>query len=629
MKIGFRNDDELIKGIKEVAQDLNIELCENADICVDVERAEEEILTVNMSENAAKITYGRGKARFFRALAILVQALKNKESTLNVVERPTFLTNGAMIDMSRNAVMKVEWVKTMMRKMALMGMNTFMLYTEDTYEIEGRPYFGYMRGRYTKEELREMDEYALTLGIELVPCIQTLGHLATHLIWSAAAPYKDSANCLLIGADKTYALIDDMFKTCLECFTTKRIHIGMDEARDYGTGAYLTKFGYKDHTELFHEHLNRVVDMAHAHGLEPMMWSDMFFRQAAAGKLKGYCDYDRRVEFEEHFKDTMPKGLTQVFWDYYNTDESFYSIGIEKHFKYLSDEMVFAGGIWLWSGHTPLYSRSLKNSIPALNACLKKGVKNVLATAWLNGGEGQLILSLAGLAWYADFDYKNRFDLDSAKKCFEMACGVSYDDVVSCEKIEYPDGGEFCVTRSLLYNDPLEGLCDANVTGLDTAPFYIEETRRLNSIENLGIFENAFDVARKLSSLLENKANFGARAIEAYKANNKEVLKMLADECDIIKEKAEALRLSHRRAWMEYYKPFGWEVYDIRYGGITARIDTAKMRILDYIEGRIERIEELEEERLRFDLLPVGSSPRFNADYIWRQYRIAATPNIL
>ena len=53
--------------------------------------------------------------------------------------------------------MKVETVKFMMRKMALMGQNAFMLYTEDTYEIEGRPYFGYMRGRYTKDELRELD----------------------------------------------------------------------------------------------------------------------------------------------------------------------------------------------------------------------------------------------------------------------------------------------------------------------------------------------------------------------------------------------------------------------------------------------------------------------------------------
>ncbi len=67
-----------------------------------------------------------------------------------------FQTNGAMVDMSRNAVMNVSTVKHMLRAMALMGMNTYMLYTEDTYEVEGEPYFGYMRGRYSVAEMKEL-----------------------------------------------------------------------------------------------------------------------------------------------------------------------------------------------------------------------------------------------------------------------------------------------------------------------------------------------------------------------------------------------------------------------------------------------------------------------------------------
>ena len=31
------------------------------------------------------------------------------------------------------------------------------LYTEDVYEPEGEAYFGYLRGRYTKRELKELD----------------------------------------------------------------------------------------------------------------------------------------------------------------------------------------------------------------------------------------------------------------------------------------------------------------------------------------------------------------------------------------------------------------------------------------------------------------------------------------
>ena len=64
---------------------------------------------------------------------------------------------GIMIDCSRNAVRRPETVKRIADIMSEMGFDTLMLYTEDTYEIEGHPYFGYMRGRYSAEEIRDID----------------------------------------------------------------------------------------------------------------------------------------------------------------------------------------------------------------------------------------------------------------------------------------------------------------------------------------------------------------------------------------------------------------------------------------------------------------------------------------
>ena len=74
--------------------------------------------------------------------------------------QPVFEHNGVMLDCSRNAVPRVEAVKMVLRKMALMGLNTLMLYTEDTYEVPEQPYFGYLRGRYSVEALRGLDSYA-------------------------------------------------------------------------------------------------------------------------------------------------------------------------------------------------------------------------------------------------------------------------------------------------------------------------------------------------------------------------------------------------------------------------------------------------------------------------------------
>ena len=66
---------------------------------------------------------------------------------------------GVMIDCSRNAVMKPEVVKEYAALIKKMGYNTLLLYTEDTYEIPQRPYFGHLRGKYTKEELKDIDSY--------------------------------------------------------------------------------------------------------------------------------------------------------------------------------------------------------------------------------------------------------------------------------------------------------------------------------------------------------------------------------------------------------------------------------------------------------------------------------------
>ena len=151
---------------------------------------------------------------------------------------------GVMIDMSRNSVMSVEGLKRFLPLLKKMGYNTVMLYTEDTYEVEGEPYFGYLRGRYTMDEMKEIDAFAASLGIEMIPCIQTLAHLTTFLRWNRVP--ADTPDILLVDDDKTYEFIDRLFATLSKCFTSKKIHLGMDEAHMLGRGKHLDIHGYDE-----------------------------------------------------------------------------------------------------------------------------------------------------------------------------------------------------------------------------------------------------------------------------------------------------------------------------------------------------------------------------------------------
>ena len=626
MKIHFINAEKIIDAVELVKNDLEIIISDKktADITVTVEEVNDFKLETVIDGKEAKIVWGGGRATFLRGLAMIIFAVRSGQTKREVSEAPIFTLNGAMVDMSRNAVMNVKTVKYMLRKMALMGQNAFMLYTEDTYEIEGRPYFGYMRGRYTKEELRELDAYAMTLGIELIPCIQTLGHLSTMLKWSCTAPYKDTQSCMLVGSEETYRLIEDMLNTISQCFTTKRIHIGMDETGGLGTGAYLAKNGYREECKIYLEHLDRVTKMCKSHGFEPMMWSDMIILLSGSAKDV----YDPDAVITDEYASSIPDGMQQVFWDYYNISESFYDKNISNHQK-IDKNTMFAGGIWTWSGHCPLFTRSFGYSIAALNSCKKCGVKEVIATIWHNGSEANLITSIAGLAWYADYGYKAEYNEQSVKECFAFSTGESYDDFMKLQLPDQVDGGKLSISRSLLYNDPLCGLIDAHLKGIETDNYYRTVTNILMQTKpNSQMIAPAFDVITKLSSLLENKASFGIRLKAAYDSGDREQMKKMAEECDIIQEKLLKLRLSHRNAWMQYNKPLGWEVHDIRYGGISARIDTAKHRILSYLDGDISMIEELHEERLRIDC-GAADAPAFNNSFLWRGYYSIATVNII
>lgn len=174
-----------------------------------------------------------------------------------------------MVDCSRNAVKNIQTVKKLIRNLAMIGYTSLMLYTEDTYEVENEPMFGYLRGRYTKAEMKELDAYANQWGIELIPCIQTLAHL-NQLTRYKYSHFKcfDCEDILFVGEERTYALIDNMFKTLSECYASRRIHIGMDEAWLLGRGKYLNKNGLAPRFEILCVHLQKICEIARKYGLK-------------------------------------------------------------------------------------------------------------------------------------------------------------------------------------------------------------------------------------------------------------------------------------------------------------------------------------------------------------------------
>src|SRR5690606_4541998 len=216
--IGLSNT--LIKGFEVFKERYELENLFN-----EVNFFESDVLSIEFSNKKLNLGYKHLSDIFF-GLGLVIQ--KKQDFSLKVSKRVERLTY--MVDVSRNAVLKVETIKKLVEYLAFFGYSSLQLYTEDTFEMEDEPYFGYMRGAYTKQEIKEIETYAANFGLELVPCIQTLAHLNGIKRYGAYSGLFDTADILLVEDDKTYELIEKMIKTSHDNFGSKYINIGMDEA---------------------------------------------------------------------------------------------------------------------------------------------------------------------------------------------------------------------------------------------------------------------------------------------------------------------------------------------------------------------------------------------------------------
>jgi hypothetical protein len=117
-----------------------------------------------------------------------------------------------------------------------------------------------------------------------------------------------------------------------------------------------------------------------------------------------------------------------------------------------------------------------------------------------------------------------------------------------------------------------------------------------------GELDYIFDFNYHVSRVLEIKAEMGIRLTDAYKNKDLKTLTDIAtNQLPDLFERVKALRKVHKKYWYMLYKPLGWDIVDLRYGGLMARITSAIETIEDYLEKRIDKIEELEVERLAFD----------------------------
>ena len=573
--------------IKEVASRVL-----GVDFDFDIQEISCDGVSVTYKNNAA-IVGGCSVPALARAYMLLAKGISEGKAAFEINENAHFKDCGVMLDVSRGRVMTVSGVKKYLEYMALYGMNMLMLYTEDVYEVEEYPFMGYQRGRYTLKELQEIDEYAACLGIEVIPCIQTLGHLEKFLRYGAHKCMAENANVLLPGLDKTYAFIEACIATVRKAFRSNRIHIGCDEARGLGFGKSYALHGYRSPMEIFNEHLAQVVEICKKYNYRPMMWSDMYFSFAAPNKSE---DYGLEIQVPQDAIDAMPD-IDMVFWDYYHANNECYAVNIDKH-KQFNRNIIFAGGIWTWNGFVPYFRWTYETVRPAMEECLRRGIDSVLACSWVSGGaETSHFMAIPCFAMYSEYCWRG---LECTKEDIysvaEFVSKMPYELTEAISDLNCREEGDYNVGLLTLWSDPLINLLCYGFDFEKAEQLYEAALRTFEKYPDAPDIEYYKAVLR--SAL--DKVKIHLTLHRHYKAGDRAWLAdFAANAIPKMQKNFEELYRLHHDLWKQDYKAQGYELLSIRFAGAIERIRYTGEVINDYLTGKIDCIEELEPEVLQ------------------------------
>ena len=573
-----------------------------------------------------RIGYGR--------TALAARGVGHVLADLECGEKHFFRTLGMLFDCTRGNIITVEHFKYWLRRLALMGYNLAMIYTKDAYQVPGEPYFGYMRGAYSQAEIREIDTYARKLGIEIVASIQALGHLEPILRWRAYRDVRDTSSAIMVDEPRSYELLEKMIAFWSEALSSRRIHLGMDECKDLGRGRFMDRHGYESQFDLYNRHLQRLTEICGKLKLEPVIWSDMYFRYANPDQ--DY--YDPAARIPEAVKAAIPGNVRFSYWDYYHRDPEIYRTMLARTAELNGTKPIMASGVWTWRRFWTDHEMTRATVRPCIQACRDTGTDELIFTLWGDdGGHCDFDSAFAALAWAADAAAGPVEDEERTARLFEAVCGSDYRLQLACGDMCYTytqsDGGIENVTLKkwlakyelhaddntavvkispcpLLWDDPLMGIAVRELAGYSPELFekLLAEYRRLRAELSLCRGDQAsghVNYAWNILNVLVLKLELRKKLETAYAARDMHKLDTIREH-DIpeVLRAIEALLGAFREQWLRSFKSFGIELMQIRLGGLTERCRELARTLKELADGAVDSIPELEIENRTIGFLP-------------------------
>jgi hypothetical protein len=333
--------------------------------------------TVQVTPDCAELR-GAGPSGLRYAVETFSQLLgrTRKVPCASIDDRPDFALRGVMLDVSRGKVPTLETLKGLVDMLAQLKLNALMLYVEHTFRFRRHPLIGKGASPLDAETLRELDDHAAAQHVELIPCLQSLGHMdhiltlpryrelaETEMGWTIAPTHPGSRE-----------LIEDLYDEFLPNFRSRRMNANCDEPWDLGLGQSKERSEELGPGGLYLEHVRWLREAAERNGKQTMIWGDVVHA------------HPKRIA-------EIPKDLVLLDW-WYEAEFDYDRVAV---FGANDLEFAVCPGTSSWNSLFPRVDNSLANIAGWGGAARRHGALGMLNTDWGDFGHYNLL----GNSWFA------------------------------------------------------------------------------------------------------------------------------------------------------------------------------------------------------------------------------------
>ncbi|XP_054258857.1 hexosaminidase D-like [Macrosteles quadrilineatus] len=183
----------------------------------------------------------------------------------------------------KGAPPKLSYLRQLLPLLAAQGCTALLVEYEDMFPYQGTLANISARNAYTQEQVLELMSWAGHLGMEVIPLVQTFGHLEFVLKLEEFRHIRELDTFpqeVCPRAPGTLGLLKEMIQQVMSLHpSAKFLHIGCDEVYHLAACPRCTHSG-KGSRDIFTEHVAQVAEFVRSMypGVIPLVWDDMLRR---------------------------------------------------------------------------------------------------------------------------------------------------------------------------------------------------------------------------------------------------------------------------------------------------------------------------------------------------------------